>query len=812
MSRARAASLVVGLLSSVACAGGPPSFDPALARPYFASGPAAQAMARLRVEDWAGAAKGLLAYLAASPHADDRLQASFMAAYAASKAGRFLDAAKRFDELVATYPLLVDYHRVYAARALLAAKQYQAAIERAEKVAPGSPLEPEARFARADALAGLGRQKEAAAAYLAYAEAWPKSWREPEARLRHAEEAEALGDAQWPVARAAYRALYVQFPTEAPGRRAAEHLKARDPDALKLDGPERLARGLALFEAMRNPESEAELRDALKTGALDGKQACVASYHLAQSVFKERDRPRAAALFDDAVAACAKASEGSADDETADLHMKALYQGARCHAARNETLIAAELFARAEAAHPKHSYADDARLRQAESFDAIAKKLRETKGVVPAAMMARPDGAGGKPLSADECEAKAKALLADLADLYPSGDLRSEALFRLFFRAFRKGDLDEAKRWLDTALAKVPREDGWWEAGRTLYWSARVAGLQGRADEARALYARCAREYPLSYYALSALNRLREQSPDDEKKLVAELSHPEPTAADLEWRFAPRALFAEPAFRRGVELARLGLGPEAKRELAAVGISPPEKGVAVENPDQQELLWLAAVLYDRAGEYALSHWIPRHTLTDYARAWPSGANRKRWLIAYPRGYEELIVENTAKTGQPAALEFAIVREESAFDPLNESFANAIGLTQLTPPPAKRFAQGLPYSREALRDPAINVAIGARELGYEWSYFNQAAPLAIAAYNAGEGAVNRWLRVAAEDRVSKGTTGETLDAFIESIPFDETRGYTKRVLASWFAYHFLHPAAGEDPVPALPLELPKRKSK
>ncbi len=218
------------------------------------------------------------------------------------------------------------------------------------------------------------------------------------------------------------------------------------------------------------------------------------------------------------------------------------------------------------------------------------------------------------------------------------------------------------------------------------------------------------------------------------------------------------------------------------------------------------------MLYDRAGEYALSHWIPRHTLTDYARAWPSGANRKRWLIAYPRGYEELIVENTAKTGQPAALEFAIVREESAFDPLNESFANAIGLTQLTPPPAKRFAQGLPYSREALRDPAINVAIGARELGYEWSYFNQAAPLAIAAYNAGEGAVNRWLRVAAEDRVSKGTTGETLDAFIESIPFDETRGYTKRVLASWFAYHFLHPAAGEDPVPALPLELPKRKSK
>jgi soluble lytic murein transglycosylase len=805
MSRAwagAAAASVLALVSSVARGGGPVAFDPALARPYFASGPAAEAMARFRVEDWAGAAKGFEAYVAAQPKADDHLQATFMSALAASKAGRFLDAARRFDELTTSYPLLADYHRVYAARAWLSARRFSEALERTGHIDESSPLDAEARFARADALAGEKRTAEAAAAYRAYADAFPKSWRLPEAQLRAAEESEALGDEKWPDARAAYRALYIHFPTEPAGRRAEARLKVRDAAALTLTGPERLARGLALFEAQRNAESESELRAALQAGGLDGKQACVASYHLAQSVFKARDRPRAAALFDDAAAACGKAAgTANADDELTDLHMKALYQGARCHAARGEAQLAADLFAHAEAAHPKHSYADDARLRQAEAYDALAQKMREGGDKLPAAAIG-----GVAPPTAEDYAAKARALLADLADLYPSGDLRSEALFRLFFHAFRDGKLDEAKRWLDVALVKVPREDGWWEAGRTLYWSARVAARSDHPADAKALYARCAREYPLSYYALAALNRMREQWPDEERQLVAELHKPAPTAQELEWRFAPRALFGEPGFRRGVELARLGLGPEAKRELAALGIKPPEKGVAVAGADAEELLWLATVLYDRAGEYALSHWIPRHTLTDYARGWPTGGNRRRWTLSYPRGYAELIVDNAGKNGQPAALEFAIVREESAFDPLTESFANAVGLTQLTPPPAKRFAQGLPYSREALRDPAINVAIGARELGYLWKYYDHDAALVIAGYNAGEGAVNRWLKAA-----PKEAAGDTLDAYIEAIPYDETRGYTKRVLASWFAYHWLYQADGEDPVPPLPNGLPKRKA-
>src|SRR5262249_61162973 len=115
----------------------------------------------------------------------------------------------------------------------------------------------------------------------------------------------------------------------------------------------------------------------------------------------------------------------------------------------------------------------------------------------------------------------------------------------------------------------------------------------------------------------------------------------------------------------------------------------------------------------------------------------AGAKRRRWLLAYPRGYAELVERHAALNGQPAALQFAIVREESAFDPLMESFANAIGLTQLTAAPAQRFAEGLPHDRVALRDPAINITIGARELGHCWTLEGHPA-LAIAAYNSSDG--------------------------------------------------------------------------
>jgi soluble lytic murein transglycosylase len=744
--------------------------------PYFATGAAAEAAAKLRLEEYAAAARGFADYLKKSPHAKDARQATFALAYAELKAGSFNDAADHFDGLIKKYPLLVDYHRVFAARAHLAASRPADALARVQKVPATSALDGEARLLRAESLRGLSRFDEAAAEYDGYLKAFPSSWRAAEARFKMAEMLQSAGKAD--DARSELRRVYLEAPHESWGREAERKLSA---EVLRgFDAAELATRASLLFDNMRNAESEAEWTRVLGAPKLTDALACSARYHVAQSVFKQRERPRAAPLFEAAVEACTKAG-----DE--DLTTKALYQSGRSWGAKGDMGPCAErragckdpaaikksaaLFERVWREHPQHSYADDAKLRQAEQLDA----LKENE--------------------------KASEQLSSIPDAFPSGDQRGEALWRLALRAFKKGDIDEMRRWLETELKLLPREDGWWEAGRTLYWLGRAEMLKGDEEKGRAYYTRAIHEYPLSYYALQAFNRIRETWPERVASLTATLDKP---AADLPpWPTPrPRPLFGEPAFQRGLELARLGLGPEAKRELSLAGIEVPKKrNETVSDPDKEELLWIAATLYDRAGEYAISHFIPRYVLTAWSRWWPAGDNLRRWQLAYPRAYADLIEKHAKLNGQPAALEFAIVREESAFDPLMESFANAIGLTQLTAAPAARFAQGLPHDRAALRDPAINVTIGARELGHLWATYNGHPALAIAGYNAGEGAVARWLK----DPDRKDLPA---DAWIESIPFDETRGYTKRVLSTYFTYLWLSGAA--ERIPSLPLPLPARK--
>ena len=145
---------------------------------------------------------------------------------------------------------------------------------------------------------------------------------------------------------------------------------------------------------------------------------------------------------------------------------------------------------------------------------------------------------------------------------------------------------------------------------------------------------------------------------------------------------------------------------------------------------------------------------------------------------------------------PPEMLIGIVREESGFDPLRESYANAIGLTQMIFPTAERFAKGtgIAVSRETLRDPEKNVTIGSRFLGFlfqKWKGFTHLVP---PSYNAGEGAVTRMLRL-------RGTW--PADEFIEGIVDDQARNYSKRVLSSYFTYSFLYGKT----VPAMPNAIP-----
>jgi soluble lytic murein transglycosylase len=741
-------------------------FERAWLEPFFQRGPAKQAVEKFRAEDWDGAQAGF-ARATKSLRGDEKLAATYLLALSRANQSDWSGAGKVFEELYTSYPRLAPYHAYNAARCRLRRGDWTGALDWAAKVPAGTVPEAETALIRIDALRSLTRWSDALAAVSEYLTRFPNGPRHAEALFKKAEAMEKTT----PPAPSAdvvtiYRRVWSEAPLEAWGDRAGERLEQiaatlPAPEAAVVRGrtaAEMVTRGMVFFDRNRNQESETTLAAALGAPQLTPELECKARFYRAQSVWKARQRPRAAPLFDEADWACARANNR-------DLHAKALYQGARSWASAGNRDAAIARYQRVETEHADHSYADDARIRMAE--------LLTDAG----------DDAG------------AAKVLAEVPARYPKGDLLNEALWRLAFGAWRAGHLDEALHWLDENLRLIPHEEIWYAEGRVQYWKGRVFEKQGHAKEAREWYERAIKEYPLSVYALLSFTRLRASDRHATDALVASLR--KGLKEIPAWSFPPRALYAEPGFVRAVELARMGQGGDARRELAKLGLATSADkhataaASATAAAEGEDVIWITATLLDRGGVWSASHSLPRYGITDYRLEYPKGLNAAKWKLAYPRAFPAIVAKNTKANQLPEALELAIMREESAFSPRTESFANAIGLTQMLVKTARRFSDG-PVTRDTLLDPAKNVELGARFLGFLYKRFSGAAPLAISGYNAGEAAVDRWL-------AERGDLD--MDEFMETIPYDETRNYTKRVLASFFAYSWLY---GDKPVPTVPL--------
>jgi soluble lytic murein transglycosylase len=134
---------------------------------------------------------------------------------------------------------------------------------------------------------------------------------------------------------------------------------------------------------------------------------------------------------------------------------------------------------------------------------------------------------------------------------------------------------------------------------------------------------------------------------------------------------------------------------------------------------------------------------------------------------------------------------AITRQESQFAQNAISHAGATGLMQLMPGTAREEAgrAGVQYmSASLISDPAYNIRLGSNHIERLLRTYNQSYPLAVAAYNAGPGNVNRWLRENGDPR----NGGISWTEWIERIPFSETRGYVQRVLENAVVYEHLYP--------------------
>ncbi len=134
---------------------------------------------------------------------------------------------------------------------------------------------------------------------------------------------------------------------------------------------------------------------------------------------------------------------------------------------------------------------------------------------------------------------------------------------------------------------------------------------------------------------------------------------------------------------------------------------------------------------------------------------------------------------------------AIARQESQFDRAAVSHAGARGLMQLMPGTARETAGklGLGYNMGSLTtDTDYNIRLGSSYIQRMLAYYGGSYPLAVAAYNAGPGNVNKWIRANGDPR----TPGVDMLEWVEKIPIFETKNYVHRVLENAVVYDLLYP--------------------
>jgi soluble lytic murein transglycosylase len=238
------------------------------------------------------------------------------------------------------------------------------------------------------------------------------------------------------------------------------------------------------------------------------------------------------------------------------------------------------------------------------------------------------------------------------------------------------------------------------------------------------------------------------------------------------------------------------LGLDADAELALR-----EREAAVSSgagPRASEALCTA---YGELGRARRRYQIAQALPSALFAAAPGPRTRWAWECAFPSPYAEAVRAAESAEKLPPGLLWAVMRQESGFDPDALSPAHAVGLMQLLPETARPIADelALPHDDARLTSPSYAIRVGARYLRQLIDQFHGAIALAVAAYNGGADSVERWLSRA---------PAMQLDDFIERIPFKETRDYVARVMGNLARYGYL--ARGEEGVPQVDLDLDNKR--
>jgi soluble lytic murein transglycosylase len=319
-------------------------------------------------------------------------------------------------------------------------------------------------------------------------------------------------------------------------------------------------------------------------------------------------------------------------------------------------------------------------------------------------------------------------------------------------------------------------------AARMADMAALAALREGDRTHAVARWADVATSRPLTWPALLARARLAEAG-----AALPPVIEAAPAAEDAAAALA--VVIPAPADM----LYGLGLDADAEAELR-------DREAAVTAGAGSRASELLCIAYGQLGRARRRYQIAQTLPSAMFSVAPDARTRWAWDCAFPSPYSRQVRAAEADEALPPGLLWAVMRQESGFDPDAVSPAHAVGLMQLLPETARPIVEQLSIVRSDARltSPPLSIRVGARVLRKLLDRFQGDVPLAVAAYNAGADAIERWLSRAPSMQ---------LDTFVERIPFDETREYVARVMTNFAHYGYM--ARGGEGVPRIELDLKPR---
>ncbi len=351
---------------------------------------------------------------------------------------------------------------------------------------------------------------------------------------------------------------------------------------------------------------------------------------------------------------------------------------------------------------------------------------------------------------------------------FPNSTYGPSSHWRAAWLSYRLRNYPEAARLMEEQIARYPTSG---EAPSALYWRGRLyEEPEKNFAQAANFYNALSNGYRNFYYALLARERLRMMGPQGTVAPAFPLSDVRTPPAPTLVQELPEN---DPHLIKARLLANAGLNDYIGPEIAASGSSSQWGALA------------QAEIYRSYGENVRALQTIKRSGSAFFALPISEVPSVYWQLLFPRPYWSDLTADAAQNGLDPYLVASLIRQESEFNPSAVSRANAYGLMQLLPSVGKAQAKRVGLKRFSTGDllqPSINLQLGTANLAQVLGRYGGQPEYALAAYNAGDSPVRRWM---AENNY------KDIAEFVESIPYSETRDYVQSILRNREMYRQLY---------------------